>query len=82
MMSSGLKVPIPAIPTPDLAVPMAAPAELRIMAAAQLHKKRKEVEVLVGASNTREMVVDNWNVNIPSKPKEGRKSRRVLRRQF
>ena len=41
MMSSGLKVPIPAIPTPDLAVPMAAPAELRIMAAAQPANPKK-----------------------------------------
>lgn len=42
MMSSGLKVPIPAIPMPDLAVPMAAPAELRIIAAAHLEKKKKK----------------------------------------
>lgn len=36
MMSSGLKVPIPEIPMPDLAVPIAAPAELRMIAAAHL----------------------------------------------
>jgi hypothetical protein len=44
MMSSGLKVPIPEIPIPDLAVPMAAPAELRIMAAAQLDIKKNELD--------------------------------------
>lgn len=35
MISSGLKVPIPAIPMPLLAVPIPAPAELRTRAAAQ-----------------------------------------------
>lgn len=37
MINSGLKVPIPEIPIPDLAVPMAAPAELRMIAAAHLN---------------------------------------------
>ncbi|KAH3677656.1 hypothetical protein OGATHE_000310 [Ogataea polymorpha] len=33
MISSGLNVPIPEIPMPDLAVPIAAPAQLRTIAA-------------------------------------------------
>lgn len=48
MISSGLKVPIPAIPIPDLAVPMAAPAELKTMAAKQLNIVRRLVLKIVG----------------------------------
>ena len=41
MINSGLKVPIPAIPIPDLAVPMAAPKQESTMAAAQPANPKK-----------------------------------------
>lgn len=52
IINSGLKVPIPEIPIPDLAVPIAAPAQLNTVAAAQPANPKNGAKAGTNSSST------------------------------
>lgn len=57
-MSSGLKVPIPEIPIPDLAEPNAAPTQEKIMDAAHPANPKKGAKS--GVSSLDELMTTSW----------------------
>lgn len=61
MIKSGLKVPIPAIPMPDLAEPMAAPTQEKTMEAAQPARPKKGAKRGLSSSLVLMFVVSGRN---------------------